>query len=150
APGSLVRGFEPVVRQRPAELQCALSLGLALTRAGQVEKGIDQLRAAAQTHPSRIEAWDCLLTALDESGQIDGMEVELEQVPESLSKSERLTKHRARIAQGRDWKQAAEFYRQAQAAEPFNRVVEYRLSRALRHLGETTEADRIELRLRAR
>ena len=32
ASGSLVRGFEPVVRQRPGELHCALALGLALTR----------------------------------------------------------------------------------------------------------------------
>jgi Flp pilus assembly protein TadD len=150
APGSLVRGFEPVVRQRPGELHSALALGLALTRAGQVEKGIDQLRRVVQTRPDRIEAWDSLLTALDESGQVDDLEEELKNVPALLSQSPRLTKHRARIEQGRDWKQAALFYRQAQAAEPYNRVVEYRLSRALRHVGESAEADRIELRLRGR
>ena len=38
----------------------------------------------------------------------------------------------------------------AQAAEPYNRVVEYRLSRAVRHNGETAEAEQIEQRVRRR
>jgi tetratricopeptide (TPR) repeat protein len=150
ASGSLARGFEPVVRQRPGELHCALALGLALTRIGDVEQGIDQLHRVIQAHPEYIEARDCLLTALDESGQIEGMEEELERMPADLAQSPRLTKHRAKIAQDVNWKQAVELYRQAQVAEPYNRVVEYRLSRALRHVGETAEADRIENRLRRR
>jgi hypothetical protein len=35
-------------------------------------------------------------------------------------------------------------------AEPFNRVVEYRLSRALRHVGATAEADEIQQRVQRR
>jgi tetratricopeptide (TPR) repeat protein len=151
APGSVIRLFEPIVRNRPEEFQSSLTLGLALARANRVEDGIDQLRQVVRTHPDRVEAWDCLLTALDETGQVDIMEETLEGVPEALAAAPRLVKHRARVAQGRNrWKEAVELYRQAGAAEPYNRVVEYRLSRALRHIGATAEADRIEQRVRRR
>jgi tetratricopeptide (TPR) repeat protein len=151
APGSLVKLFEPVVRQHPGEYHSALALGLALTRASQVDEGIDQLRRVVQADPGRDEAWDYLLTALDESGQVDLLEEELERAPAALTEAPRLLKHKARIAQGRGrWKEAVDLYRRAQAAEPYNRVVEYRLSRALRHVGQTAEADRIEQRLRSR
>ena len=150
APGSLVKWFEPLVRRHPGDLHSAAALGLALTRVGQIEKGIAQLRAVVQTYPDRIEAWDSLLTGLDESGQVDVMEDELERLPSALTDSPRLCKHRARIAQGSRWKEAVDLYRRAQAAEPYNRVVEFRLSRALRHVGEMDEADRIERRVRSR
>jgi tetratricopeptide (TPR) repeat protein len=127
-----------------------LALGLALTRANQIEKGVDRLRQVIQAHPECVEAWDALLTALDETGQVDALEDEFERMPAAVSRAPRLIKHRARIAQGTDWKQAVELFRQAQAAEPYNRVVEYRLSRALRHVGESAKADRIEQRLRSR
>jgi tetratricopeptide (TPR) repeat protein len=151
APGSVIKVFGPVLRHHPGEFHSALALGLARTRANQVEEGIAQLRRVVQSHPDRVEAWDGLLTGLDESGQVDLMEEELEQAPSDLSGSPRLLKHRARVAQGGNrWKEAVDLYRRARAAEPFNRVVEYRLSRALRHVGETAEADRIEQRVRRR
>jgi Flp pilus assembly protein TadD len=151
APGSIVKLFAPVVRQHPDDLHTAIALGLALTRAGKVEEGIDELRRVVQTHPESVEAWDCLLTGLDESGQVDVMDEELERLPPVVSESPRLRKHRARVAQGSDrWKEAVDLYLQAQRAEPYNRVVEYRLSRALRHVGEATEAQRLEQRLRGR
>ena len=150
APGSLVKLFEPVVRDHPGEFHSAMALGLAYTRAGEVEKGIDELRRVVKTHPDRVEAWDCLLTCLDESGQVDAMEDELDRLPAGIAGSPRLLKHRARAAQGSRWKEAVELYRQAQSAEPYNRVVEYRLSRALRHVDQAAEADRIEARLRRR
>ena len=71
-------------------------------------------------------------------------------LPTALVDSPRLCKHRARIAQGSRWKEAVDLYRRAQAGGPYDRVVEYRLSRALRHVGETAEAERIEQRLRRR
>ena len=147
APGSLVKLFEPVIRAQPRDLHSAMALALALTRAGQVEKGIDEVRRVVQNHPDRVEAWDCLMTCLDESGQVDVMEEELDRLPADVAGSPRLLKHRARIAQGSRWKEAVDLYRRAQAAEPYNRVVEYRLSRALRHIGQEAEADRIEQRL---
>jgi hypothetical protein len=75
------------------------------------------------------------------------MEEEIERLPVEVAGSPRLLKHRGRIAQGRRWKEAVDLYRRAQAAEPYNRVIEYRLSRALRHVGGDAEADRIEQRL---
>ena len=151
APGSVIKLFEPIVRHRPDEFHTSLALGLARTRANQVEAGIDRLRQVVRTHPDRIEAWDCLLTGLDESGQVDIMEEELGRLPSALSEAPRLLKHWGKVAQnGNRWKTAVDLYRRSRTAEPFNRVVEYRLSRALRHVGETAEADRIEQRIRRR
>jgi tetratricopeptide (TPR) repeat protein len=151
APGSIVKVFEPAVRQHPQDLHSALALGLARVRSGQVEAGIDELRRVVQIHPEQVEAWDCLLTALDESGQIDIMEEERERLPAALAEAPKLWKHQARVAQGSNrWQEAVDLYRLAQAAEPYNRAVEYRLSRALRHDGATAEADWIEQRLRRR
>jgi tetratricopeptide (TPR) repeat protein len=151
APGSIERLLEPVVRHNPSDLHTAVAMGLALTRANKVEMGIDQLRSVVRTHPDRVEAWDAFLTGLDESGQVDIMEEELERLPAGLSEAPRLLKHRARIAQdGNRWRQAADLFRRARADEPSNRVVEFRLSRALRHAGETAEAGRIEEHVRRR
>ena len=150
APGSLVQLFGPAVQDHPGDFRSSLALGLAYTRAGQAEKGIDLLRRVVKSHPDRVEAWDSLLTCLDESGQVDALEEELARLPAGMAGSHRLLKHRARAAQQGRWKEAVELYRQAQSAEPYNRVVEYRLSRALRHVGQGNEADRIEERLRRR
>jgi tetratricopeptide (TPR) repeat protein len=149
APGSVALGFEPVIRQHPREFHGAIALGLAEIRSGQIDNGIDRLRRVVRDHRDRIEGWDSLLTALDESGQVDELEEVLKGVPSVLETSPRLAKHRARVAQGRQWNKAVEFYRQALAVEPHNRIVEYQLSRALRFLGEKAEAERIELRLRS-
>jgi Flp pilus assembly protein TadD len=151
AAGSVIKLFEPIERYRPDEFHTALALGLARTRANQVEQGIDNLRRLVQTHPDHVEAWDCLLTGLDESGQVELMEDVLGRVPTALSGAPRLLKHWGKVAQnGNRWKTAVDLYRRARTAEPFNPVVEYRLSRALRHVGETAEADRIEQRIRRR
>ena len=148
APESLAPIFEQVVLKNPADLQATLALGSALTRSGRIDEGIDCLRRVIQNHPDRVEARDYLLTALDDSGRIDQMEEELERLPAAMSASPRFLKHRARIAQGRRWQEAVALYRQARAAEPQNRTVEYRLSRALRNVGATTEADQIAQQIR--
>jgi tetratricopeptide (TPR) repeat protein len=145
APRSLVDWFEPVVRQNPDDVRSAVALGLALVRDGRVEPGVDLLRRAAHRHPGRPEAWDGLLSALDESGQVDAMEEALDRLPRALADAPQLARHRARIAQERrDWESAVRDYRRARVAGPFHRVVEYRLSRALRHAGRSAEADAIE------
>ncbi len=151
AAGSVIKLLEPVCREHPADQHSGLALGLAQVRAGQINQGIGELRRVVQSHPESVEAWDGLLLGLDESGQIDAMEEEFGRAPPDVADSPRMLKHRAKIAQDRKrWKEAVNFYRRAQAVEPYNRVVEYRLSRALRHVAETGEADRIEGRLRSR
>jgi tetratricopeptide (TPR) repeat protein len=150
-PGSIAILLEPVVRQDPDDLHSSLALGLARTRASQVEAGIDQLHHVVHVHPDRVEAWDSLLTALDESGHVDPLVDELGRLPAAFAESPRMWKHRARVAQVRNrWKEAVDLYRRAHAAEPSNRPVEYRLSQALRHVGEIAEAERIERRARLR
>ena len=81
APGSVIKLLEPVVRHGPKDLHSALALGLSLTRANQIDEGIDQLRRVVRIHPDRVEAWDGLLTGLDESGRLDDMEEELDACP---------------------------------------------------------------------
>jgi tetratricopeptide (TPR) repeat protein len=150
AAAAAVKFFEPIVEKHPGELHSAIALGLALVRTGQVERGIEVLRQTAQAHAAQVEPWDALLVALDESGQVDVMEEELKRVPTDAAESGKLLKHQARIAQGTRWKEAVDLYRKARLAEPYNRVVEYRLSRALRHVGQIAEADQIQERLRRR
>ncbi len=151
APGSVITLLEPVVRHGPKELHSAITLGLSLIRDNKLDEGIDRLRRVVRIHPDRVESWDGLLTGLDESGRLDDMQEELKRLPTSLSDSPRLLKHRARIAQeGNRWKEALELYREARRAEPDDRVLEYRLGRALRHAGEIAEADEIERRVRSR
>ena len=150
APASLVKWFERAVQEHPGELHSSRALGMSLIRAGQIENGTNVLRRVVKTHPERVEAWDALLLGLDESGLIDAMEVEIARVPIEIAGSSTLLKHRARIAQGRKWQDAVDLYREARQAEPYNRVVEYRLSRALRHVGQDAEADRIKERLSRR
>ncbi len=151
APGSIIKLFDPVVRAHPDGLHAATTLGLARVRAGEVEDGIELLRRVVRSHPERAEAWDALFTGLDESGQIDVLEEEVDRLPAGVSEAPSLLKHRARVAQERHrWKEAVELLRAAQKAEPYNRNIEYRLSRALRHTGEGAEAERIKERLVAR
>jgi tetratricopeptide (TPR) repeat protein len=150
APASLIKWLEPRVQEHPGDLHSSTALGLYLVRAGQIENGTSVLRRVVQTHPDRVEAWDSLFVGLDESGQIQVMEQEMERLPAELVGSEKLLKHRARIAQGRQWKEAVDLYRRASQAEPYNRVVEYRLSRALRHVGQAAEADLIKQRVSRR
>ena len=150
APGALIKWFEPRVQKHPGDLHSSIALGLALVRSGQVENGTSVLRRVVQTHPDKVEAWDSLLLGLDETGQVHVMEKEMERVPVDLPGAEKLLKHRARIAQGRQWQEAVDLYRRARQAEPYNRVVEFRLSRALRHVGEAAEADLIQERVSSR
>jgi Flp pilus assembly protein TadD len=150
APESLVPILEPVVGDHPDDLRATLTLGIALTRASQVEKGIALLRRVAESHPDDAEAWDSLLTCLDESGQVAALEEAIATLPAGIAASPRMLKHRARLAQSSRWEEAAGLYRRAYSAEPHNRVLEYRLSRALRQVGQGDEARRIEERMRRR
>jgi tetratricopeptide (TPR) repeat protein len=150
APASIIKWLEPRVAEHPGDMHSSIALGLAQVRAGQIENGIAVLSRVVETHHDKVEAWDSLLLGLDESGQVHVMEQELERVPAELAGAPKLLKHRARTAQGRNWKDAVDLYLKARQAEPYNRVVEYRLSRALRHVGQAAEADVIKERVRRR
>lgn len=145
APGSLVAWFEPIVRQNPGEIRASLALGLAHIHVGEVDRGLELLGRVVEAHPSRPEAWDAWLTGLDDAGQIETLAKVVDRLPAALAGSPRSARHNARVDQERgDWKAAAAGYRRALAAEPHDQRLEYRLSRALRNVGETAEADRLE------
>jgi predicted Zn-dependent protease len=149
APASLVKWLEPAVRQDPADLHSAVALGMALVHDAQVDAGVAVLRLAVRRHPDDPDAWSGLLAGLDAALQVDALEQALGGLPAALAGSPRFAKYRGRVAQERrDWPEAIRAYRRARAAEPYDRTLEYRLSRALRHAGETAEADRIEHQVR--
>ena len=145
APESAVQVFEPVWRQHPAYLPLALAVGLALVHNSQSAKGIEVLRDALQRHPDSAEAWDGLLTGLDEGYEPDLLGQEFARIPKSLAADPRFAKHEGNVAQrARDWPRAVEAYRRAHAFEPFNGVVLYRLRMALQAAGETAELQRAD------
>src|SRR5262249_47045376 len=115
APGSLAKWFSPVVRQHPDDLHSTPAMGLAFVRDSRVQPGLDVLRQAVPRHPDRPEAWDGLLTALEESGQVDAMTEVLDRLPPSLAAAPRLAKHHGRVAQERRaWGDAVGQFRLAQ------------------------------------
>jgi tetratricopeptide (TPR) repeat protein len=150
APGSVVQWFEPLVERNPNDLHASLALGLALVHAGEIDRGLARLQAAAERRPHDADAWDAWLTGLDDAGQIDGLDEALARLPATLADAPRFAKHRARVAQERaDWPAAVRDYRRAVQAAPRDHRLEYRLIRALRNAGEPAEADRLDHGYRA-
>jgi tetratricopeptide (TPR) repeat protein len=145
APGSLVQWFEPVVRRNPAELGPAVALGLALVRNGDLDRGLDLLRRAVEDHPTNPMAWEGWLTGLDDAGEIDELGQALDRLPPALAAQPRFARFRGRFAQERqDWTAAAREFRRALRAEPLDPKLRYRLSRALRQIGATAEAEPLD------
>jgi tetratricopeptide (TPR) repeat protein len=147
APGSLVQWFEPVVERNPAELAPALALGLALVRNGELDRGLDLLRRAAEGHPESSIVWETLLTGLDDAGQIDELAQALLRLPPAPASQNRFARFRGRVAQERqDWQTAAREYRRSLSDDPNDPKLGYRLARALRQLGATAEAEPLDRR----
>jgi tetratricopeptide (TPR) repeat protein len=148
APESLIRVFEPIVRQNPDDFRANIALGLALERSGRVEPGLEALRDAVRTRPDQPDAWEAWLTGLEEAGQVDALSLAWDRLPVELSGSPRFARFAARIAQERgDAEAAIDLYRRALGADPRDRTLAFRLARALRNAGRTDEADRIDRNL---
>jgi len=150
APGSLVQWFEPVVQRNPGGLAPALGLGLALVRNGELDRGLDVLRRAAESHPESSVAWEAWLTGLDDAGQIDELAEVLKRLPPALAAKARFARFRGRVAQERqDWKTAAQEYGCSLKDDPQDPKLGYRLARALRQLGATADAEPLDHRYQA-
>ncbi|WP_169975826.1 tetratricopeptide repeat protein [Tautonia rosea] len=144
APGAVVERFEPVVEQAPDDLHAVIALGLALVRDSRAQEGLALLRAEVQRRPEDVDAWDALLTGLDDAGELDLMAETIALLPSVLAESPRFARHRGRVAQERgDWNGAALFYRHAVEEAPEDLRLIYRLSRALRLSGDHAEADQL-------
>ena len=137
--------FEPVVRRNPGELGPALALGLALVRDGDLDRGLDLLRRAAEEHPENPRALEAWLTGLDDGGQIDDLGAALGRIPPALAADLRFARFRGRVAQERqDWRAAAWEFRLALRHDPHDAKLRYRFARALRQVGAKAEAEPLE------
>jgi Flp pilus assembly protein TadD len=146
SPRYVVQWFEPKHRRNPADRHAAMALGRALVRDGRIDEGLTLLRRVVADHPDDPEAWDALLTGLDEGGaEPEVWSAEFDRLPRALAGTPRFAKHRARGAQDRlDWPAAAAEFRRAVEAEPGEEQHQYRLARVLRIGGHVDEASRIE------
>jgi tetratricopeptide (TPR) repeat protein len=139
---SIVAQAEPVVAAEPDATRPPLTLGAALIRNSKIADGLETLRAAVAAHPGAPEAWDSLLTGLDDAGQPEAVGTTLAGLPAALRDDARFARHLARAAQDRaDWPEAVRQYRRARAFDPADPMLVYRLARALRFARQPAEAD---------
>jgi tetratricopeptide (TPR) repeat protein len=150
APGSLVQWFEPWVERNPGGLAPALAMGLALVRTGELDRGLELLGRAVESHPESSVAWEAWLTGLDDAGQIDELAQAVVRLPSGLAAKARFARYRGRVAQERqDWKTAAQEYRRSLCDDPHDQKLGYRLARALRQIGAKAEAELLDGRYQA-
>jgi tetratricopeptide (TPR) repeat protein len=148
APGAVVERFRSVVERHPDDLHSVLALGLGLVRDSQAREGLDVLRREVERRPEDPDAWDALLTGLDDAGEIALMRRTIEQLPSGLAEQPRFARHFGRVAQEEgDWPASVDAYRRAVRSDPEDTRLLYRLSRALRNAGDREEADRLAARL---
>ncbi len=150
APRGLINWLEPIVRNNPKDLHTTLALGVALTREGLVDRGLDCLRGAVKTHPHDPDAWLALLTGIEEAGQFDVLAATLGKLPPELSADPRFIKVQGVVAQERrDWSTAESLYRRALEFRPQDLSLVYRLARVLRGSGQIVEAERYDQQARS-
>ena len=146
--GSQVNQFATLAPQVPDNLKINITLGLAYIHDSRAEHGLAVLRETLRRHPDAAEAWDAWLTGLDDAGRPEELAAEFAKLPPKLAADPRFAKHEGVVAQrGRDWSRSLRAYRVAVARQPYDGVLLYRLSRALRQSGETAEAERVSERL---
>jgi tetratricopeptide (TPR) repeat protein len=145
APGSQVQVFETLHEEHPENLNLALIVGLALVHDSRPEEGLLVLRDALKRHPDSVEAWDGMLTGLDDAHEPVLLAREFARLPAALASEPCFAKHAGAVAQAaRDWPAAIRAYRRAFGLEPFNTVFLYRLRMALRATGATAEMDQVD------
>jgi tetratricopeptide (TPR) repeat protein len=139
---SIVEQVEPVVAAEPDALRPQLALGAALIRNSKIDPGLDVLRRAHAAHPDDADAWEALLTGLDDAGQPEVVGEWLGKLPAAMRDDPRFARHLGRAAQDRaDWPEAIRQYRRAREFDPADPMLVYRLSRALRFARQAAEAD---------
>lgn len=145
APESVVNLFQPIYEKDANDLPNALALGLALVHDSRAEQGISILRDAVRRHPGEAAAWDGLLTGLDDATRYDEFVEAYQRLPKALAVEPRFIKHEGRAAQeAGDDRRAAAAYRRAWEAEPYRKIVLYRLTRVLQRQGCREEAARFD------
>lgn len=145
SPESQAKLLAPLVRLVPENLNLAISLGLALIHDSRGAEGLEVLRDALNRHPKSPEAWDAWLTGLNDAGRPEELAQEFARLPKTLANDVRFAKHEGQVAQGaQDWPAAASAFGRAFTREPYNGVLLYRLSRAVRLAGDKAETERVD------
>jgi tetratricopeptide (TPR) repeat protein len=145
APDSLVEWFEPIAHRNPSGYRANLALGRALVRSGAFDRGVVLFKGLTEAQPTRSEAWEALLTGLDESGDVEEMEQVLKSLPANFAEASWTAPYRARLSERRgDWRAAADDYRRAMRSSPADIRLVYKQARTLRRLGEKLESDRLD------
>jgi tetratricopeptide (TPR) repeat protein len=103
-----------------------------------------------QRHPDDPAVWDGVLTGLDDALRFDELVAVFRRLPEAMAADRRFVKHAGRVAQeAHDYQAAVSAYRRGWEAEPYNKVVLYRLGRMLQLVGKRDEAARLDQSFRA-
>jgi tetratricopeptide (TPR) repeat protein len=147
---SLIRTFEPSVKEHPDDLYSAIALGRAYVKNSQPEEGLPILRGLVERFPDDPAAWDALLAGLDESSRTEELSLFLGRLPSGLAEDPRFARHRGALAlRRRDWPGAAKWYLRAYEDDPSDGQVLYRLCQALRASGRADVLGVLESRFRS-
>jgi tetratricopeptide (TPR) repeat protein len=142
---TLVDTLKPIVTDHPEDLHSAIAQGRALVHTSRPDEGLAILRVAVARFAKNSEAWDAMLTGLEEAFRFDELDQALSRLPASLASEPRFAKHRGALAQSRrKWTVAATAYRRAREFDPFDEKVLYRLCQVERAGGHATEIDSLE------
>ncbi len=142
--------FEAVTRADPEGVHAHLALGLALVRAGEIDRGLEILNAQVGRTESaemetRVAAAEGLLLGLEAGARTDELSKFFKDLPDDIRNRNELARFRGLEAQQReDWPTAIIADREALAFDPTDFETKVRLSRALRFTGQVAEADAID------
>jgi tetratricopeptide (TPR) repeat protein len=142
---TLVDTLEPIVREHPEDMYSSIALGRALVHTSRPEKGLTILRRTVDRFGDDGEAWEAMLTGLEEAFRFDDLDQALRRLPAKLAIHARFAKHRGALAQHRrDWEAAATAYRRAHAFDLADGKVLYRLCQVLRVGGHASDIEALE------
>lgn len=142
---SVIKVFEPVVREHPEETHAAISMARALIHEDRPDDALPILERLVARDPKNPGAWEVLLLGLDEATRDDAIPEVLGRIPGAIATEARFARFRGIVAKDRsDWETAAAEFRRARQYDPSDPQVAYRLSRALRLAGLNAEAERAD------
>jgi tetratricopeptide (TPR) repeat protein len=142
---TLVDTLEPVVREHPDDKYSSIALGRALIHTSRPDEGLAILRRTVERNGDDPQAWDALLTGLEEAFRFDELDQSLRRLPAGLTMEARFAKHVGALAQNRrDWEAATTAYRNAHAFDPADGKVLYRLCQVARAGGHATDIEALE------
>ncbi|QEH38341.1 Tetratricopeptide repeat protein [Aquisphaera giovannonii] len=147
---SLIQTLEPIVAAHPEDPQAAIALARAYLKNSRPGDGLPLLGRVLDRSPDNPYAWDTLLAGLDDTASAEEFARCLARIPPAIAGDPRFLKHRGSAAlKGRDWPLAVDWLRRANASDPSDGQVLYRLCQALKVARRSEELGPMEERFRA-